>query len=66
MTHALGQALHRPTFLPPVPSFLIRGVLGEFGDVFVKGQKVMPRKLLEEGFVFQYPEIKDAFAQLLN
>jgi uncharacterized protein (TIGR01777 family) len=66
MTHALGQALHRPTFLPPVPSFLIRGVLGEFGDVFVKGQKVIPRKLLEEGFVFQYPEIKDAFAQLLN
>lgn len=66
MTHALGQALHRPTILPPVPSFLIRGVLGEFSDVFIKGQKVMPKKLLEDGFVFQFPEIRGAFEHLLN
>jgi len=65
MTHALGQALHRPTFLPPVPSFLIRGILGEFSDVFIKGQKVMPRKLLANGFVFTFPEIREAFAHLV-
>ena len=65
MTHALGQALHRPTFLPPVPAFLIRGVLGEFSDVFVKGQKVIPRKLLENGFIFRFPEIREAFAHLV-
>jgi len=65
MTRALGQALHRPTFLPPVPSLLIRSVLGEFGDVFVKGQKVIPRKLLENGFIFRFPEIREAFAHLV-
>jgi uncharacterized protein (TIGR01777 family) len=65
MTHALGQALHRPTFLPPVPTFLIRGVLGEFSDVFIKGQKVIPRKLLANGFVFTFPEIREAFAHLV-
>ena len=65
MTHALGQALHRPTFLPPVPSFLIRGILGEFSDVFIKGQKVMPRKLLANGFVFTFPEIREAFVHLV-
>jgi uncharacterized protein (TIGR01777 family) len=65
MTQALGKALHRPTFLPSVPSFLIRGVLGEFGDVLIKGQKVIPRKLLDNGFQFSFPEIGKAFAHLV-
>ncbi len=65
MTKALGKALHRPTILPPVPAFVIKGALGEFSDVFVKGQRVVPRKLLDEGFVFAYPEIREAFAHLV-
>jgi len=66
MTKALGRALHRPVILPPVPAFLLKGFLGEFSDVFVKGQKVVPEKLLKNGFVFEFPEIKEAFARLLN
>ena len=66
MTKALGKALHRPVILPPVPAFLLKGILGEFSDVFVKGQKVVPGKLLKNGFVFEFPEIKEAFARLLN
>ncbi len=65
MTRALGKALHRPTILPAVPAFVIRAALGEFSDVFVKGQKVMPRKLLAHGFVFAFPEIEAAFAHLV-
>ena len=65
MTRALGKVLHRPTILPPVPAFIIKGVLGEFSDLFLKGQKVMPRKLLEDGFVFKFPKIKDALAHLV-
>ena len=66
MTRALGKALHRPVILPPVPAFLIKGVLGEFSHVFIKGQKVIPAKLLENGFVFQFPHIENAFANLLH
>lgn len=65
MTKALGSALHRPVFLPPVPAFLLKGVLGDFSDVFIRGQKVMPAKLLENGFVFEYPQIREAFAHLV-
>ena len=65
MTRALGKALHKPTILPAVPAFVIRAVLGEFSAVFVKGQKVMPRKLLAKGFVFAFPEIEAAFAHLV-
>ena len=66
MTYALGKALHRPIILPPVPAFLLRAILGEFSDVFVKGQKVIPAKLLKNGFVFKFPDIKDAFVHLIK
>ncbi|MFC1845318.1 TIGR01777 family oxidoreductase [Thermodesulfobacteriota bacterium] len=65
MTKALGRALHRPLILPPVPAFLLKAILGEFSHVFVKGQKVIPGKLLENGFVFEFPEIEKAFGHLV-
>ncbi len=65
MTKALGKALHRPVILPPVPAFLLKSVLGEFSDVFVKGQKIIPGKLLDKGFIFEFPDIEKAFAHLV-
>ncbi len=65
MTRALGKALHRPVFLPAVPAFLLKTVMGEFSDVFIKGQKILPGILQENGFNFEFPEIKDAFAHLV-
>lgn len=62
---ALGRILGRPVFLPAVPAGLLRLLLGEFATVFLDGQKVMPEKLLASGFVFQYPEITEAFIDLL-
>ncbi len=66
MTQALGRALHRPTILPSVPAFVIRGMFGEFGNVFVKGQKVLPKKLLAKGFVFEFPHIEATLTQLVE
>jgi uncharacterized protein (TIGR01777 family) len=65
MTTSLGKALHRPVFLPPVPAFVLNAVLGEFSEVFVRGQKVIPARLIAKGLVFQYPEIESAFASLV-
>ena len=66
MTAALGRVLHRPVFLPHVPAFLIRALLGEFSNVFLKGQRVVPAKLREKGFAFEFPEISEAFAELVK
>ena len=66
MSKALGKALNRPVFLPPVPSFLLKAVLGEFSDVFINGQKVVPGKLIENNFVFGCQHIREAFAHLLE
>ena len=57
LAKALGRALHRPSFIP-APGFMVKLVLGEFGSVILEGQKVIPRRLIESGFVFQYPDIE--------
>ena len=66
MTQTIGEILKKPTFLPPVPGFFIRGILGEFGNVILQGQRVYPRRLLDHGFVFQFPTIQEALTDLLR
>lgn len=63
LAKALGKALHRPSFIP-APGFMVKLVLGEFGSVILEGQKVIPRKLLENGFVFQYADINKALQSI--
>jgi hypothetical protein len=65
LTKVLGQVLKKPTFMPPVPGFLIKLIMGEFGSVLLKGQKVVPRKLIDMGFRYQYPSIREALEDLL-
>lgn len=63
LAKALGRALHRPSSLP-APGFMVKLVLGEFGSVILEGQKVIPKKLLENGFVFQYADIHKALQSI--
>jgi uncharacterized protein (TIGR01777 family) len=65
MTRALGEALNKTVFMPSIPGFIIRLIMGEFGNTLLKGQKVLPNKLLESGFVFQFPNIQIALKNIL-
>jgi uncharacterized protein (TIGR01777 family) len=66
LTKALGEALGKPTFMPAVPAFAMQMLMGEFGSILVKGQKVLPKRLLEKGFRFRFPEIRGALQDLLG
>ena len=61
---ALGKALHRPAWMP-MPTLMIKLMFGEMGDLFRFGQYVMPKRLLEAGYQFQYPSLDAALEQLL-
>lgn len=65
-TKALGRALGKPTFLPAVPGFVIRMMKGEFGTVLLKGQRVVPKKLIDAGFSFQFPAVEEALTHLVK
>jgi len=63
LAKALGKVLNRPSFMP-APGFLVKLVLGEFGSVILEGQRVIPRMLLQNGFVFKYPDIYTALQSI--
>jgi uncharacterized protein (TIGR01777 family) len=65
-TETLGGVLGVPTFLPPVPGFMLRLMKGEFGGVILKGQRVLPRRLQAAGFQFRYPTLKEALTEILK
>jgi hypothetical protein len=62
----LAAVLGRPIFLPPVPAFVLSTVLGEFSNVLIKGQRVVPKKLLDNGFSFRFPTLRQALDNLLE
>jgi len=64
LARAIGKILHRPSFMP-APGFMIKLILGEFGSVLLKGQRVIPRRLLDAGFQFQYANIEEALRSII-
>lgn len=61
---AIGRVLHRPSLVSP-PGFMIKPVLGKFA-VLLNGQKVAPKRLLDAGYKFQYPDIDEALKNIIG
>jgi uncharacterized protein (TIGR01777 family) len=60
-TKALAEALHRPALLP-IPKWVISTFLGEMGrELLLTSCRVMPKKLLQAGYPFLYPELAPLF-----
>ena len=62
---AIATVMKKPLFMPPVPGFALKLVMGEFANALLKGQRVIPRKLIDEGYSFEFPEIKSALEDIL-
>ena len=64
-TMTLASQLRRPAFLA-VPAWFLSVVLGEMARLLVKGQRVIPARLNEQGFKFRYPLLSDALGNVLK
>jgi uncharacterized protein (TIGR01777 family) len=62
----LGEVLNKPTFMPNVPGVMLKLSMGEFGSVLLNGQKVLPKRLSEAAFQFEFPDIRGALQNLLT
>ena len=62
-TKSLGRAIRRPALFP-APAFMLRAALGEFAEVLLASQRVVPKAALEAGFQFNYETIDAALAGL--
>jgi uncharacterized protein (TIGR01777 family) len=63
LARTLGTVLGRPAVIP-APSFALRLILGEFADTLLASQRAIPEKLLASGFVFRFPDLKEALTDL--
>lgn len=60
----LARVLDRPHFFP-VPGFLMRALFGEVSMVVLEGQRVIPQRLQEMGFEFNYKQLQPALQDVL-
>ena len=59
----LAQTLKRPLLLK-TPAWVIRLLFGEMGEALLnQGQRVIPKRLPDEGFSFSYPRLQDALCE---
>ncbi len=65
-TKTLGSVLGRPTFMPAVPPFALKLLVGEFGQVLLASQRALPRAALAAGFAFRYPELEAALRDVIK
>ncbi len=60
---ALGRAFHRPVIFV-VPAFVLQ-LLGDLGrEIFLHGQRVLPTRALETGFIFLDPDLNQTLVRL--
>ncbi len=59
----IGRVLRRPSLLP-VPALALRIAVGELSEELIGGQRVLPEKAQDGGFVFQYPELDAALREI--
>jgi uncharacterized protein (TIGR01777 family) len=63
-TRVLGKVVHRPAFLR-VPGAILRLGGDIVEELILSGARIVPRKLLESGYQFRYPELEPALQAVL-
>jgi uncharacterized protein (TIGR01777 family) len=64
VTEVMGELLHRPTFAH-VPAFVLKTVLGEMSQEVLGSARVLPTRLLDSGFTFEDPTLRQALEAAL-
>ena len=65
-TRTLGEVLSRPTVMS-IPAFAARLAFGEMADeMLLVSQRVVPKRLRDAAYEFQYPELERALRHFLD
>ncbi len=66
LTKYIAKALNRPMFLPPVPGFMLKLLMGEMGGMLLSDQNISSEKIQEVGFGFKYLHAEEAVREILG
>jgi len=66
MTKSIAHTLNKPLWLPNVPAFFMKIMIGEMADIVLNGSKVSSEKIQKLGFKFRYTDLSVALRELLK
>ncbi|NMH86505.1 TIGR01777 family oxidoreductase [Flavivirga algicola] len=62
----IANILRKPLFLPNIPKFFLRSVLGEMHTLLFESQRVSSKKIENRGFNFKYHHVRSALVNILQ
>ena len=66
ISERLARVMKRPFWLKRSPEFMIKLLLGEMSEMVLQSQKVIPERLLNEGFEFHHSNLPEALTDLIQ
>lgn len=66
LTSAIANQLGKKLWAPKVPAFLLKLLLGEMSDIILNGSRISNQKILDSGFKFEFPTLKEALKDCLK
>jgi uncharacterized protein (TIGR01777 family) len=64
LTQAIAKQLHKPLWLPNVPAFLLKLLLGEMSTIVLGSTKVSAKKIEAAGYKFKFSEVEAALREI--
>jgi len=63
LTKSIAKTLKKPLWLPNIPSFFLKIILGELAVILLEGSRVSSEKIKKTGFNFLFPTIEKYFSK---
>lgn len=64
LTREVASILKKPLFLPKVPAFALKMLLGDMSTIVLESQKVSADRILQASFAFKFPNLHPALEDL--
>lgn len=66
LTKTIAKILKKPLFMPNIPRFIMKLILGDMHELLFTNKKIISQKAINQGFVFQFPDIESAMKNILS
>ena len=66
LTKLVAKKLKKPLFLPNIPQFMMKLILGEMSILLFSSKKLSSKKIQDLGFQFEYPDLESSLDNLLS
>ena len=66
LTFSIAKVLKKPLFMPNVPKFAMKLILGEMHELLFENRNLSANKIKDKGFEFKYKSIDEALINILS